>query len=1185
MRSEYATTIENSEEWIKAQAGFSNKVNAAFNAKYADFMTEQEAYVKDELEKQKARLEKRYQNGSITLEEANEYLEFHAQLLNDLVSARIDEKEEEFKTSVEMKALTDEMNKTFSQMLSTQYGEEFNKKASKLVNEHFTKAVVANEDWYEGQSHRIANESANKILQDNNKKISSLYAKHAKEFAEQTKGSFYGTTYIPKIDNKYLDAARVLNTKATSRMADVRTGEGFNGFGTNFAYDLAESLRQTATLGAADIPTNNTVAEVFDKLASYVNEDNAESVYANAAEYLNEDEMLVYDAYCATLAAELARAKDTSYIATTSQMLAEMVPFFATMGIFNKVVGGANKLIQNRIMRGMTRFITNKLPKIGRGVRKAVTGLTTDIIGSGVYAAESAVATMLMPRTYAQTLQNKVDIKDYGFEGGKIIINELDVLDTPEALLKTAKEEWAGIYTEGKGLTSVLSNIVFKNPIMKKVLSSAKGTAIGKLMDEMAKVKALKLFSDVSFNGTLGEWSEELEGAFWSDVFGNDKAFEEFFSKDTQIPMIASFMIPSAIGAGFNIAHEVKYKNEFKKASDNAMSILQKHGYSAEDFSMLKDNIYATPTEDLQREIVSMAASIIGADQYSSAYNEYTTLSHKKENVGLTEDEEARLEASRKALFEGVNPNAQEVQQLATELLKMTYAEMAIANIDRSEKERLAEAREMARGYAQATEQMLAEQQAKEEIDTAIENGEEVDDATLEQHTREKVEEELMPTLVGIAFENGESEMGSQALYRVSRPDDTERKGYIVRGEATPQVEQGDKGLIFTNKDALVTVKWDDGTIEQTTLAKLNIDSTSTIAEQIEEEVQKQFLVARGKQTYKQGTAVTMQVPNVQTGEQETLQGRVLSTNENGVEVELVAQDGVTTTTNVDYASATQVLSVVPQQPSAPSAPSQSTQNEPVQASVTTPDANTMNAEQLASSALSFFDNDKDAVNGWIDAQAEEVKREIQELQKTKPTNTDAATYKAEWQAKQTALNNAMKRLQTLDQAKNIIANAQNAQQNANNSQNTLQSGNNSVSLQGKKSAAQEVIDNIDSGHFKTIVFNDENIEQLMRDAMLSQESIGSVMQTLATYGKGSVDGFYDPPTGVVFVYENQSKDKVRRKYVHERQHGLNAKNKKHINAILRVSKEKQLKDVVERISGTDFYSKKSLDIVADVKV
>ena len=132
-------------------------------------------------------------------------------------------------------------------------------------------------------------------------------------------------------------------------------------------------------------------------------------------------------------------------------------------------------------------------------------------------------------------------------------------------------------------------------------------------------------------------------------------------------------------------------------------------------------------------------------------------------------------------------------------------------------------------------------------------------------------------------------------VYAVTRADDETKRGYVVSGKV--EIDTTDPAAPRISNNDVVTVRYEDGTIEQLSAKDLNLaaapsPATDVIQQITDERVATAQVAEQAAQTFHAGQEVTMD-----DGNGNTYTSRVVSVSEDGVEVEIENAQGEPDTT------------------------------------------------------------------------------------------------------------------------------------------------------------------------------------------------------------------------------------------------------------------------------------------------
>lgn len=284
-------------------------------------------------------------------------------------------------------------------------------------------------------------------------------------------------------------------------------------------------------------------------------------------------------------------------------------------------------------------------------------------------------------------------------------------------------------------------------------------------------------------------------------------------------------------------------------------------------------------------------------------------------------------------------------------------------------------------------------------------------------------------------------------VYAVTRADDETKRGFVVSGKV--EIDGTDPNAPRISNDDVVTVRYEDGTIEQLSARDLNLATTPTpaadvIQEITDERVATAQVAEQVAQAFRAGQEVTMD-----DGNGNTYTSHVVSVSADGVEVEIENAQGEPDTTIIPNEIALTALHPVEQkQPEQqveqqqepfvfvktdafgnPIEPVTNADIQPQQQSVTpqpqpnVPNIDTMLADELGASVVEYL-GDKASAVAYLEAERDKVDAEVKRLAKQKVTRyTDIADFKRQNDELQAAKKSAADRYNKLQ---NAIATANN---------------------------------------------------------------------------------------------------------------------------------------------------------------
>lgn len=275
-------------------------------------------------------------------------------------------------------------------------------------------------------------------------------------------------------------------------------------------------------------------------------------------------------------------------------------------------------------------------------------------------------------------------------------------------------------------------------------------------------------------------------------------------------------------------------------------------------------------------------------------------------------------------------------------------------------------------------------------------------------------------------------------VYEVALASDGNKHGYIV-GDGNVEIDDTTDHAAprITNSD-VVTVRYEDGTMEQVAAKDLNLLSVGSANDIVEQRLQPFQQYAQAMQTFRAGQEVTMD-----DGSGNTYTSHVVSVSTDGVEVEIENAQGEPDTTIIPNEIALTALHPVEQRQRQPEQQVEKQEpfefvktdqfgnpivvEQPEQIPTTpqkiVPNIDTMLADELGASVVEYL-GDKASAVAYLEAERDKADAEVKRLAKQKVTRyTDIADFKRQNDELQSAKKAAADRYNKLQ---NAIATANN---------------------------------------------------------------------------------------------------------------------------------------------------------------
>ena len=451
----------------------------------------------------------------------------------------------------------------------------------------------------------IANNMLNETYQERNAVLDEMFP--IEEYEKKgAKRAEYGVLaqndpYLRAADNILMGAQiRMDDTKRQNGVSWSNVGNGIVSFAKDAARHLLGDMEGTLSFGTSDLRDAMIQREVLKKVADA-------GAYDTPEQVLTPQERVLYDAITTNIAVEIARQNDTSRWSKAGQITADMIPFIADIMAGNALFKGMGNAARHAITQSVEKAFKNKLAK----------WLLTNIGDVAVSAGESALTASILPRTYSKMYENaaQVDTDKLGMEGDfRMQIGNIKQQGMGDAWGNAYRDQVKELFTETGGNFRLIGRALIDNPLGKKILKTPFGMVLKRF--EGAQGGAGSRFASMTmYHGVLGEWLEELEGAIY------DGNLKEFFTADTQLPMLLSFSVPAAFTGGLNAGQHAYLDAKYKSAGKTIDKLIDASAYVGPDKNTLKGQImatlYQTPTENLPQAI-GMCVEQVYPEEYKA---------------------------------------------------------------------------------------------------------------------------------------------------------------------------------------------------------------------------------------------------------------------------------------------------------------------------------------------------------------------------------------------------------------------------------------------------------------------------------------------------------------------------------------------------------------------------------------
>ncbi len=303
--------------------------------------------------------------------------------------------------------------------------------------------------------------------------------------------------------------------------------------------------------------------KVTDLIGSYKNISEADMVKL-LDENLTDSEQALLEAYLRNAQA-MEDNPDTHWTYTAGGSFADSMKFMAEFMLGSGATGAATKGATKGMLKWFAKRAGQASTKLGRaaikGAGKLAVGETRALVGG-------AIQTAAAPSTYANIASKMSEINDAG-QLNSLMESVGDGLF--DAYIENASEFGLGLTNKAlsagkKGLAKAIGHTRW---------GSLYSPAVGRMMER------------AGIQSGVEEWGEELNGAYIRSLaalisggkIGDEKEWDNFWSKDNQLVLLASFAPTIGGGAAISEAQRWHLSNQMSKKKGEVLDYLTAHGY------------------------------------------------------------------------------------------------------------------------------------------------------------------------------------------------------------------------------------------------------------------------------------------------------------------------------------------------------------------------------------------------------------------------------------------------------------------------------------------------------------------------------------------------------------------------------------------------------------------------------
>lgn len=475
-------------------------------------------------------------------------------------------------------------------------------------------------------------EAQAKLRGSNNNQVESLYADVNKEMealsasekVEAPAGSGfipasargaaqrYGNAQNKEKQDRYTMLESAKDLLENSQEIIVEAGKRgdtnfFGGAGRGFrdkAFDL-----DTWAMGVTDLYKNKFIKNAAEK--------------ADKGEELTREEQRLLDAATINMATQALFSSDLGRGYKAGGVTAESLPFMLEM-IANPAAT-AGKGVGNAILRyGVKKFGAKAAEKatgvvakkLLGNVAKASTRVTGDVLAAGAMTATSGIA-----RTAADAVSRNTGQVTYGIdEEGKA---EYAGTEGGVSGVEAAYKAFAGNTIEGfsemfGGYFGALGGVIGKTRPMQALKASKVGEAFSKInSSDWAKTVA-EFEKKTNYNGTFGEYGEEVVGTVLNSIFTGDQSFGDLADVDQQID---TFLGVSLMGGFMSSVKALGYRTP-KYEAEKSLRKAEKNiaSYFGDDWVGIRSTLEEADVEDRTAYLSSVLSSEMNAGEKKAMF-------------------------------------------------------------------------------------------------------------------------------------------------------------------------------------------------------------------------------------------------------------------------------------------------------------------------------------------------------------------------------------------------------------------------------------------------------------------------------------------------------------------------------------------------------------------------------------
>lgn len=306
-------------------------------------------------------------------------------------------------------------------------------------------------------------------------------------------------------------------------------------------------------------------------------------------ELLTPSEQILISAYLDNLQAQATRMDNTSGGYKAGQGAADsamfMAQFLLTGGIGEAATTGT------QVHKNVVNWLGRKIGSMNNGIAKSVARGTAKLgVGTAESIGKALVMTPLMPHTHANIADKMMSFDD---KGELMDVTDAILLGASDALIETWSESTGDFVNKVLGVPGKLAKGMTKKYI-KNVPFDAWGHAMNAPM--------MKILRKGGFNGFLGEMGEEFIGNAVRSFTIDPNAFRDFAKMENLLVTAGSFAPMTIFGLGTSSAQYGWQKRKLANAQAAFEGILREASYTEDQIKFAVDELLGSTDAHLTPE-------------------------------------------------------------------------------------------------------------------------------------------------------------------------------------------------------------------------------------------------------------------------------------------------------------------------------------------------------------------------------------------------------------------------------------------------------------------------------------------------------------------------------------------------------------------------------------------------------